>query len=438
MTSILIKGGRVISPADGLDGHADVLIERDRIAKVGRLRAGKARVIDAKGLIVSPGLIDMHVHLREPGHPEQETIASGLAAAVAGGFTTVAAMPNTGIPVDNEPSVCFQMARAAEAKAAKLLPVGAITRGRQGEDLADLGAMARAGAAAFSDDGDFVADSGLMRNALRYAKMLGKPIIDHAEEPGLTRNTQINAGVISARLGLSGSPPEAEQIAVERDIALCALTGARLHIAHVSTRAALEAIKRAKRRGLPVTCEATPHHLVLTEDDLWKLDPEHSDPTIAMFDTNLKVRPPLRAKADVRALRAALRSGLVDCIASDHAPHLAEEKTVEFTAAPFGMIGLETTLAIISTELVAKGVIDWPRTIELLSVGPARALGVTGGTLAVGAAADITLIDPAARWTIDASRFRSLSRNSPFNGRAVTGRAVMTLVDGEVRFACHS
>jgi len=421
MKSILIKGGRVVSPADGIDRKADVLIENGRIAEIGRPRSNRARLIDATGRIVAPGLIDIHVHLREPGHGTAETIKTGLAAAVAGGFTAVAAMPNTEPPVDNESAVVFQTTRAARARSARLWPIGAVSRGLEGKELAELALMARAGAVAFSDDGRYVADSALMKNALSYASMLGKVVIDHCEDPYLSEGTQMHAADVSARLGLSGSPAQAEQIAVERDLALAELTGARLHIAHVSTAKALESVRRAKRKGVRVSCEVTPHHLLLTDEEL------------SGFDTNFKVRPPLRTKADVRALAAGLRSGAVDCIASDHAPHPFEEKEQEFLAAPFGMTGLETTLALISTEFVRTGVIDWPRAIELLSAGPARVLGISGGTLAEGAPADVTIIDPDAEWTIDAQQMKSLARNTPFHGRRVTGRAAMTIIDGEVR-----
>ena len=425
MKSILIKAGRVVSPADGIDRKADVLIENGRIAKIGRPKANRAEQIDAAGCIVAPGLIDIHVHLREPGLTAAETIQTGLNAALAGGFTAVAAMPNTQPPVDNEPGVLFQITRAKEARSAKLYPVGAVSRSREGKELAELGLMARAGAVAFSDDGSYVVDSALMKNALTYASMLGKVIIDHCEEPYLSEGTQMHGGKVAAQLGLSGSPAQAEQIAVERDLALAEMTSARLHIAHLSTAKGLEAVRRAKRKGVPVTCEVTAHHLLLTDEKL------------RTFDTNYKVRPPVRTRADTRALAAALRSGVVDCIASDHAPHADEEKEQEFIAAPPGMTGLETTLALVITEFIHARVIDWPRAIELLSAAPARVLGIPGGTLAEGAAADVTVINPEAPWTIEAQEMESLSRNTPFHGRRVRGRAVVTIVDGEVRKKCR-
>jgi len=421
VAELLIKGGRVIDPAQGMDRRADVLVRDGRIAAVGRV-ASKAKTLDARGLIVAPGLIDIHVHFREPGKDAEETIASGAAAAVAGGFTTVAVMPNTEPPVDTEAAVAFQARRGAEAGLARVLPIGAISVGRKGERLAELGAMAQAGAVAFSDDGDPVRSPRLMRTALAYAAMFAKPLIAHCEDKELAGKGVMHAGLWSVKLGLAGIPAAAEETMVARDLILAEAAGGRLHVAHVSTKGSVRLIREAKGRGAPVTAEAAIHHLVLTDEAL------------AGYDTNLKMNPPLRGAEDRDALRAAVAEGTIDCIVSDHAPHAAEEKAVEFALAPFGIIGLETTLPVLITKLIEPGVLTWPRAIAALTCGPARVLGIEAGSLAVGRPADITLIDPEAEWTIDAARFRTKSRNCPFHGWRVRGRAVATLVGGAVKF----
>ncbi len=421
MAEMVIRGGRVIDPAQKLDKVADVQVRDGRIASVGRV-AVKARAIDARGLIVAPGLIDMHVHFREPGNEREETIASGAAAAVAGGFTTVAVMPNTDPPVDDEPSVAFQVRQAEAAGLARVLPVGAISVGRKGERLAEMGQMARAGAVAFSDDGDGVQNARLMRTALQYASMLGKPIIAHCEDKALAGGGVMHAGTWSVKLGLGGIPAAAEEVMAARDIILAEATGARLHITHASTAGTVRLIREAKARGAPVTADVAIHHLVLT------------DAALATYDTNLKMNPPLRGDADVGALHAALADGTIDCLISDHAPHTAEEKDVEFKLAPFGIIGLETTLPVLITKLIEPGILTWPQAIAALTCNPARALGIEAGTLAAGSPADITLIDPDVEWTIDAAAFHSRSRNCPFHGWKVRGRAAATIVGGDVKF----
>ncbi|HPD14528.1 MAG TPA: dihydroorotase [Planctomycetota bacterium] len=421
MAELVIRGGRVIDPAQGLDQRADVLIEKGRIAAVGRVTK-RARTLDARGLIVAPGLIDLHVHFREPGNEREETIASGAAAAVAGGFTTVAVMPNTDPPVDDEPSVAFQLRQAEAAGLARVLVVGAISAGRKGERLAEMGQMARAGAVAFSDDGDGVQNPRLMRTALQYAAMLGKPLIAHCEDKALAGGV-MHAGLWSVKLGLGGIPAAAEEVMVARDLILAEATaGARLHVTHASTAGTVRLIRDAKARGVPVTADVAIHHLVLTDE------------AVQSFDTHLKMNPPLRSDADVAALRAALADGTLDCLVSDHAPHAAEKKAVEFKAAPFGVIGLETLLPVLVTRLIEPGILTWPQALAALTCNPARILGLETGTLAAGRPADITLIDPEAEWTIDAAAFRSRSRNCPFHGWKVRGRAAATLVGGAVKF----
>jgi len=454
VAELLIKGGRVIDPAQGIDKKADVLIEDGRVAAIGSGGTGVPPVghrqdacatLDATGLIVAPGLIDMHVHFREPGNEAEETIASGAAAAVAGGFTAVAVMPNTDPAVDNEAAVAFQAAQGERAGLCRVLPIGAVSLGRKGERLAEMGQMARAGAVAFSDDGDPVRSSRLMRTALAYAAMLGKPIIAHCEDKDLAGKGVMHAGTWSVRLGLGGIPAAAEEVMVARDIILAEATppisdfgfrisdlrsqsairnpqSAILHITHASTKGSVRLIREAKARGVPVTADVAIHHLILTDEAL------------AGYDANLKMNPPLRSAEDAAALRAALADGTIDCLVSDHAPHTAEEKDVEFALAPFGIIGLETTLPLLVTKLIDPGLLAWPRAIAALTCNPARVLGLEAGTLAVGRPADITLIDPAAEWTIDAAKFRSKARNCPFHGWPVRGRAAAAIVGGEIKF----
>ena len=429
MPTILIKGGRIIDPASGLNKVADVLIKGRKIAAVGRVTEKADRVIDAKGKIVAPGLIDLHVHLREPGMAEAETIASGAEAAVAGGFTSVVAMANTEPPVDNPASAEYVRLQAERAGFANVFPAGCISKGRKGEELAEMGILAKAGCVGFSDDGNPVEKSEMMRRAMEYARMLDRPILSHAEDKSLSAGGAMNEGVVSTSVGIFGIPAAAEVIMVERDVALAALTGARLHVQHVSTAGAVDAVRRAKARGLAVTAEAAIHHLVLTDECLLERDAAG----ILKFDTHYKMNPPLRSKADVEAVRKGLADGTIDCIVSDHAPHTLEAKELEFMDAPFGIIGLETTLALVATELVAKELLDWPAAIAAMTVKPAKVAGLAKGTLAVGADADVTVIDPDAEWTVDVSAFRSKARNSPFGGRKVTGKAVCVIVGGAVK-----
>jgi dihydroorotase len=423
--STLIKGGRVIDPSAGRDGAFDILIEGERIAQVGRdLATNGAHVIEIpKGCLVVPGLIDIHVHLREPGQEHKETISSGTAAAVAGGFTAVACMPNTEPINDHAGITQFILKKAAEAGLARVYPIGAVSLGSAGEQLAELGEQQAAGCIAFSDDGRPVATALLMRRALEYARMLGAPIIDHCEDPTLKGDGVAHEGYYASALGLRGIPGAAESLMVERDVSLAELTGAHVHIAHMSARQSLRAVRAGKDRGVHVTCEVTPHHFTLTDELL--------DAPVK-YDTNLKMNPPLRERADRDAMLEGLADGTIDTIATDHAPHHADEKMVEFDRAPFGIVGLETAVPLVFDRLVHAGKISVRRAIELLSTNPARVMNLPGGTLTDGALADVTIIDPDRSQTIDAAALKSRSKNTPFHGWTLRGSVVMTLVGGRV------
>ncbi len=421
MGTILIRGGRVIDPASGRDEVTDVLIEGPRIARVGGATRKADEVIEADGLIVAPGLIDMHVHLREPGKQEEETIASGSAAAIAGGFTTVACMPNTEPVVDNEASAEFVFLQAERAGLANIYPIGAITKRQEGRELAEIGQLSRAGAVAFSDDGFCVADAGLMLQALDYARMFDKPIIDHCEDVNLSLDGVMHEGYYSMALGLPGIPAASEEVMVGRDLILAEMTKGHLHVAHVSTRGSVELIRQAKARGVNVTCEVTAHHFALTDE------------CVTTFDPRYKMNPPLRTAEDAHSLREALADGTIDCIVSDHAPHATEEKQVEFSHAPFGVIGMESLLPVVVKTLIEPGVVTWPQAVAAMTINPARILRLPKGALTPGADADLTLIDPKVSWTIDAKQFRSKSRNCPFDGWPVTGRAHTVIVAGELK-----
>ena len=423
---LLIKGGRVVDPAHGRDGVMDVLVDGGVIARVGRdLPVDGADVFEAnRDWIVAPGLIDIHVHLREPGQEHKETIATGTAAAVAGGFTAVACMPNTD-PVNDHPGITeLMLRRAADANLARVYPIGAVSLGSRGEQLAELGAQKAAGCVAFTDDGRPVATALLMRRALEYAGMLGVPIIDHCEEPSLRGDGVAHEGYRAAAMGLRGIPGVAESIMVERDIALAELTGGALHVAHMSARQSLRAVRDAKMRGgARVTCEVAPHHFVLTDESLEKP---------LRYDTNVKMNPPLREEADRDAMLEGIADGTVDVIATDHAPHHLDEKLVEFDRAPFGIVGLETAVPLVFDRLVHAGRISVTRMIELLSLNPARVLNLPGGSLKDGAPADVTVLAPDAKVTIHASALRSKSRNTPFDGWTLRGGVAATIVAGRV------
>jgi len=419
---IVLRGGRVIDPSRDFDQTADVLIQDGRIAAVGvGLGApDEADVRDVRGGVVAPGLVDIHVHLREPGNEDVETIASGTRAAAAGGFTAVCAMPNTDPVTDNQAAVGFIVRQATLAGLTRVYPIGAISVGQKGEQLSEFGEMVGAGAVAVSDDGKPVVSSHLMRTALEYARTFGIPVADHCEEPTLASGGVMHEGLVAARLGLKGIPAAAEEIMVERDILLAQLTGARVHLCHVSTRGSVDLIRRAKEQGIRVTAEVTPHHLTLT------------DGACEGYDTHAKMNPPLREAADVAALRAALKEGVIDCVASDHAPHAYDAKEAAFDDAPFGIIGLETAFAVAYTELVESGLFTLPELIARMSTAPAKLLGLAGGTLGPAAPADVVVLDVTARWKVDPTIFFSKSRNTPFAGRALAGRAALTLVGGKV------
>jgi dihydroorotase len=428
----LIKNGTLIFPDKEQPIPGDIYLEDDVIKRIDSKsetkKADRAKskgdgIIDATGLLVFPGLIDMHVHLREPGREDEETIESGANAAAAGGFTSVACMPNTTPPIDNQESVLFIKQRARGC-AARVYPVGAISKGRAGKEIAEIGEMVRMGAVAISDDGSAVSDSGIMRRAMEYAGMFGIPVISHAEDNALTGNGVMNEGYESTRLGMPGIPPYSEEVCIARDITLCKYLGTGLHIAHVSTRGSVEIIRRAKADGVNVTAEAAPHHFTLTDNLIG-----------AEYNTNLKMMPPLRTQADVSAIIAGLKDGTIDAIASDHAPHSPEEKEVEFDQAPNGIIGLETTLGLVTTHLVRPGHITWNQVARLLSSFPARRLKLPGGELKAGKVADITIIDPKASWTVRVDKFHSRSRNSPYDGWKVYGKVRFTILGGEISYS---
>ena len=420
----LLKGGRVVDPANGRDGAFDILIDNDRIARVERdlpAEAGVTVVHIPAGLVLCPGLIDMHVHLREPGQEHKETVATGAAAAVAGGFTAVACMPNTSPVNDNAGVTEYILKKAAEASLARVYPIGAVSRGQKGEELADIAELREAGCVAVTDDGRPVATALLMRRALEYTQMFGIPVIEHCEEQTLKADGVAHEGFHASRLGLRGIPGEAESIMALRDISLAELTGGIVHIAHMSARQTLDAVRYGKARGALVTCEVTPHHFILTDERLEAPVP---------YDTNTKMNPPLRELADRDAMLAGIADGSVDVIATDHAPHHYDEKHVEFDHAPFGITGLETAVSLCFDRLVHAGVVTLPRLIELLSVNPARILSLPGGSLNDGAPADISILAPELGVTVSVKTMRSKSKNTPFDGWQLRGGVAATIVGG--------
>jgi dihydroorotase len=423
VSRLLVKGGRVLDPAQGMDGPGDVLIADGRVAEAGpRLAARGAEVVDAAGLIVCPGFIDVHVHLREPGREDKETIATGTRAAAAGGFTAVCAMPNTE-PVNDTAGITRAIRERARVDGVvRVYPIGAITRGSRGEELAEYGDLREAGCVAVSDDGRPVASARVMRRALEYAQAFDLPVIDHCEEPMLSQGASMNEGPVATLLGLRGAPAVSETLVVERDVLLAELTGGRLHIAHVSTAGAVDAVRRGKARGVRVTAEVTPHHLLLTDQAV--KDSE--------YDTATKMNPPLRSEADRRAVLDGLRDGTIDCIATDHAPHTVDDKKVEYDQAAFGVVGLETAVSLCLDRLVRPGLLSLEALVGLLSARPARALSLPGGTLAPGAPGDLTLMDLERKVKVDPERFASKGRNTPFGGWTLRGAPVVTIVGGRV------
>jgi len=424
MASLLIKNGRVVDPASGHDGPADVLLEDGRVTAVARnLDGNGAEVLDAAGLVVAPGFIDMHVHLREPGIEHSETIETGARAAAAGGFTSICCMPNT-LPVnDNATVTSYIIERARQHAAVNVFPIGAITKNSAGEELAAFGSMKNAGIVAISDDGRPVMNARVMRRAMQMAKSFDLPVIDHCEDLNLSAGGEMHEGVQSTRLGLRGIPGSSEDVMVARDILLAESTGARFHVAHISSRHSIHMVQFAKKRGLPVTCEATPHHFALTDAD------------IASYDSSYKMKPPLRTHCDVAAVYEGIVAGTIDAIATDHAPHPGSEKMQEFEKCPFGIIGLETALGLALDKLVHSGKISLMRLIELFTIGPARILHMDRGTLSPGAAGDVTLFDTERAWTYDVNRSFSKSKNTPFDGWQFRGGPVATVVAGKVVWA---
>ena len=420
----LLRGGRLVDPSQSLDEVGDVLLSGGRVEAVGgRVDVGSrddVDVVECADLIVSPGFIDVHCHLREPGREDVETIATGAQAAAAGGFTAVCAMPNTDPVTDNQAAVGFIIRQAQRANASRVHVIGAISVGQKGETLAEMGERVAAGAVAVSDDGRPVVSAQLMRTALEYARSFSIPVIDHCEEPTLAHGGSMNEGIVSARLGLKGIPSEAEEIMAIRDILLARRTGGHVHLAHMSTAGSVELIRWGKERGINVTAEVCPHHISLTED------------RVVGYDTNAKMNPPLRTARDVEALRDAVKDGTIDVIATDHAPHHYDEKEREFADAPNGIIGLETALAVSVTNLVETGHIDFRTLVDKMSCAPARIFGLPGGSLAKGSVADVTIFDPAREWKVNPSEFRTKGRNTPYAGMKLRGRAVCTIVGGRL------
>jgi len=418
---LLIKGGRVVDPANDIDGVMDILVENGLITAVQEnIKDEAAAVIDAVDKVVCPGFIDMHVHLREPGFEYKEDIASGTRAAAAGGFTTVCCMPNTEPVIDNAAIASFVRERAAKSGKVNVLPIGCITKGQAGKELSEMADLIAAGCVAISDDGKPVSDAGIMRNAMDYAKMFDLPVLSHCEERSLAREGQMHEGYHSTLYGLKGIPTAAEELMVSREIILAGLTEAHVHICHASTRGSMELIRDAKARGIWVTCEVTPHHLLLTDE------------IVGSYDADTKVNPPLRSEEHLTALREGLADGTVDCIATDHAPHNWESKDCEYDLASFGISGLETAVAAVMDGLVNRGLLDMQRMVELFTLGPAEVLGIDKGTLDVGADADITIIDPELSKVVEPAEFYSKGKNTPFKGQIMKGWPCMTIVGGNV------
>lgn len=418
---LILKGGRLIDPAGKRDEEIDLHVVDGRIEKLGKgLTANAAQVIDLKGKVVAPGFIDMHVHLRDPGFEHKETIESGVAAAAAGGFTAVCCMPNTNPAIDDASVIRYIEAKAKVAMQGlvDVYPVAAVSQGRKGEHLSPLAELAAAGAVAFSDDGDPVHNAEIMRRALEYSSMFKRPVIQHAQDPSMTRDGVMNEGLTATRLGLPGWPSVAEEIMIARDIHLTQFTGGRYHVAHLSTAGSVELVRQAKKQGIAVTSEVTPHHFTLTDE------------AVRTYDTNTKMNPPLRTQDDIEAIKIGLRDGTIDVIATDHAPHSFDEKEVEYIAAPFGVVGLETAIGLALSELFQKNILSLYQLVEKFSFNPRRILGLPDIKVAEGETANLTIFDPAASWVVDPMSFKSLSKNTPFGGRRLTGRPIGVLNNG--------
>ncbi len=422
MASLTIRNGRVMDPATGLDEVTDLVLDKGKVVKIGRVTRPAGAVYDARGLIVCPGLIDTHVHLREPGQEEKETIATGAASAVNGGFTSICCMPNTRPTLDDDGRIEFVYRQAARANLCNVYPVGAITKERKGEELAEIGLMAQSGAVAFSDDGVAVASPLMMTRALNYIKMTGKALMQHCEEPTLTRGAPMNAGPLATRLGLGGWPAIAEELIIQRDVMLNRAIGCRYHVQHMSCAGSVEIVRQARKAGQPVTAEVAPHHILLTE--------QHC----AGYDTNYKMNPPLRTEADIKELLRGVQDGTITLLATDHAPHTSEEKELEFARAPFGIIGLDCALALYARALIDSGVIDWMKMLAMMTLNGAELCDLKNkGSLQPGWDADVTLIDPEDDYVIDVADFKSRSRNCPFQGWRVKARPVATIVGGQFK-----
>ncbi len=421
---ILLKGGRVIDPANGTDAAADILIKGGKIAQAGKdIKAAGAKQVDCKGKVVLPGLIDVHTHFRQPGREDEETFVTGSRAALKGGFTSVLCMANTSPVIDNKGVVEYVYAEAAKAGLINIYTAAAVTKNLEGKELTEIGQIAAAGAKALSDDGKPVMNAEILRRAMEYAKMFGLPVISHCEDANLSRNGVMNEGALSTRLGLKGIPRASETVMVIRDIEIAQLTGAKLHIAHVSAKESVEALRQAKKRKIKVTCETCPHYFTLTEE------------AVLGYNTGAKVNPPLRTKEDVEAVKKGLSDGTIDIISTDHAPHSAEEKDVEFDFASTGMIGLEFAASLVNSELVNGGVLGWKEVAQKMSMNPAALLGLKGkGSLSEGSDADITVFDPGAEWTVETGSIESKSKNTPLMGRKLNGLAVITIVGGKIRY----
>jgi len=424
MKPILIKGGRVIDPQTKLDAEVDLLITKNEISQIDKnIRKKDVVRIDAKGLIVCPGFIDLHVHLRDPGRPDEETIETGSKAAVAGGFTSICCMPNTEPVTDNEGIVNYIYKQAARVNLCRVFPIGAITKNREGKEITEFGELITAGVKAFSDDGDTVANSNVLRHALEYSKTFDIPIFEHPIDKDLAQDGLINEGLISTRLGFNGSPAIAEEVIVARDLLLAKFTGARLHFCHISSKNALALIRKAKKEGINVTCETCPHYFFF------------NDETLESFDTNYKVNPPIRSEKDRLAIIEGLRDGAIDCIATDHAPHCQAEKELEFASAPFGMIGLEMAIPMVVMELIRKQKFSWMKVLQKLTINPAKIIKEKTGIIKEGGLADLTIIDPKKKWKLTESKIQSKSKNTPLLGAELTGRVVGVIINGKIKYS---